>query len=83
MTLPVVRHKTVAKRRHTELVQQLLAPGESNKELQEELEILGRFLETADFKKLRAESEKRFMEGRKVKFVVYLDNDMKCEMQVT
>ena len=54
-----------------------------HKELEEKLEILRLFLETADFKQLRAESEKRFMEGRKIKFVVYLDNDVKYEMQVT
>jgi hypothetical protein len=73
----------VAKREHTAVLKQLLTHGKGNKELEEKLEILRLFLETADFKHLRAESEKRFMEERKVKFVVYVDNDVKYEMQVT
>jgi len=64
--------ETMAKREHTMVSKQLLVPGQRNKGLEEKLEILRLFLETADFKKLRAESEKRLMEGRKIKFVVYL-----------
>ena len=75
--------ETVAKREHAAISKQFLKPGQGNKELEEKLEILRLFLETADFKQLRAESEKRFLEGRKVKFVVYLDNEVKCEMQVS
>jgi hypothetical protein len=75
--------ETMANREHAAVLKQLLTPGQRNKELEEKLEILRLFLETADFKQLRAESEKRFMEGRKIKFVVYLDNDVKYEMQVT
>jgi len=75
--------ETVAKREHAAVLKQLLRPGQGNKELEEKLEILRLFLERADFKRLRAESEKRLMEGRKVKFVVYLDNDVKYEVQVT
>ena len=75
--------ETVAKREHAAVLKQFLKPGQGNKELEERLEILRHFLETADFRQLRAESEKRFIEGRKIKFVVYLDNDVKYEMQVT
>ncbi|MFC1940237.1 hypothetical protein ACFLXO_06095 [Chloroflexota bacterium] len=75
--------ETVAKREHTAVLKQLLKPGQGNKELEEKLEILRLFLETADFRQLRAKSEKRFMEGRKVIFVVYVDNGVKYEMQVT
>ncbi|MFC2072735.1 hypothetical protein ACFLUU_08590 [Chloroflexota bacterium] len=75
--------ETVANREHAAVLKQLLKPGQGNKELEEKLEILRLFLETADFRKLRTESEKRFMEGRKIKFVVYLENDVKYEMQVT
>ncbi len=83
--IPDLAHciETVANREHAAVLKQLLKPGQGNKDLEEKLEILRLFLETADFKQLRAESEKRFMEGRKVKFVVYLDNDIKYEMQVT
>jgi len=75
--------KTVARRKHAELSQRLLGSEAGNMETEDKLEILRLFLETADFRKLRSESEKRFMEGRKVKFVVYLDNDVKYKMQVT
>jgi len=83
--IPDLTHciETVAKREHAAVLKQLLRPGQGNKELEEKLEILRLFLERADFKRLRAESEKRLMEGRKVKFVVYLDNDVKYEVQVT
>ena len=83
--IPDLSHciETVARREHTAVWRQLLTPGLRNKELEEKLEILRLFLETANFKKLRAESEKRLMEGKKVKFVIYRDKDVKCEMQVT
>jgi len=75
--------ETVAKRERAAVLKQLIKPGQGNKELEEKLEILRLFLETADFKQLRAKSDKRFMEGRKVKFVVYVDNGVKYEMHVT
>ena len=55
-------------------MKQLLTPGQGNKELEEKSEILRLFLETADFKQLRAESEKRLTEGRMIRFIVYLEN---------
>ncbi len=74
----------VAKREHAAVLKQLLTPGKVNKELEEKLEILRLFLERVDFKQLRAESEKGFMEGRKVKFLVYLDNGIpEYEMHIT
>ena len=76
--------ETVAKREHAEVLKQLLVPGQANKELQEKLEVLRLFLETADFKKLRSESEKQLMEGRTVQFVVYLQDGVpKYEIHVT
>ena len=82
--IPDLSHciETVAKREHTAVWKQLLTPGQRNKALEEKSEIIRLFLETANFKKLRAKSEKRLMEGRKVKFVVYMDNGVKYEMQV-
>jgi len=83
--IPDLSHciETIAKREHTAVTKQLLASGQRNKELEEKLEILRLFLETADFKKLRAESEKRLIEGKKVKFMIYRDKGVKYEMQVT
>ena len=72
-----------AKKGHAAVLKQILAPREGSKELKEKLEILRLFLETADFKQLRSESEKQLMERRKVRFVVYLeDGTPKYEMQV-
>lgn len=82
--IPDLSHciETIAKQEHTAVAKQLLKPGEENNELEEKLEILGTFLETADFRKLRVESEKRLVDGKKVIFVVYRDKDVKWEMQV-
>jgi len=73
----------VAKKEHRETMEKLLATGERSKELQERIELMRIFLETMDFKKLRRESEKHLIEGRKVKFIVYLEEGTpKYELQV-
>ena len=84
--IPDLTHciETVAKREHTAVLKQLLTPGQGNKELEEKLEILRLFLEAANFKQLRAESERQLIEGKRVRFVVYLEEGMpKYEMHVT
>jgi len=65
--------ETVARRKYEDTLKKLLAPGETSKELEERLETLGLFLQTTDFGKLRAESEKWLLEGRVVKFVIYTE----------
>ena len=82
--IPDLAHcvETVARREHTAVSKQLLTPSKGNKELEEKLEILRLFLETANFQKLRAESEKRLIEGKAVKFMIYRDKEVKYEMQV-
>jgi len=75
--------ETVARKEHAAVSTQLLNSGQGNKGLEEKLEILRLFLEKADFKQLRAESEKRLMEGKKVKFMVYRDGGVKYEMHIT
>ena len=76
--------ETVARREHAAVLKQLLTPGKGNKELEEKLEILRLFLERVDFKPLRAESERQLIEGRRVKFMIYLDNGVpKHEMPIT
>ena len=74
--------ETVARREHTAVSRQLLASTGSNRELEEKLEVLKLFLETEDFRQLRAESERMLVEGKRVRFIVYRDKDVKCEMQV-
>ncbi len=74
--------ETVARREHAAVSRQLLASTRSNRELEEKLEVLKLFLETGDFRKLRAESERTLIEGKKVRFIVYRDEGVRCEMQV-
>ena len=64
--------QTQAKRQYNQLLGELIEKGEEA-ELVERFEILRLFLESADFSKLRSESEKYLTEGRRVKFVVYLE----------
>lgn len=53
-----------------------------NTVLQEQLETLRLFLEQADFKKLRAESEPLLIEGKKVTFTVWREgNKARWEMR--
>jgi RNA-splicing ligase RtcB len=74
--------ETQAKRQYNQLVRQLLEKG-AEEELVEKAEILRLFLESADFNKLRAESEEHLVEGRKVKFIVHRERGRaKYQMQV-
>ena len=71
--IPELTHRieTVAKNEYGETLRQLLAASEGTEELEEKVELLRIFLETMDFSKLRRESEKHLLQGRKVTFVVY------------
>jgi hypothetical protein len=74
--------ETQARRRYNQLTSQLLGNSKEN-ELAGKLELLRWFLETADLEKLRAESEKHLVEGRKVKFWLRLeDGKPNYEMKV-
>jgi len=76
--------ETVTKREYDETMRQLLAAGEGQEELRERIELLRIFLERMDFKKLRRESEKHLVEGRTVRFVVYLEDGVpKYDMMVS
>jgi hypothetical protein len=76
--------ETVAKREHAKLLKQLLRPGQRDRELEEKLEAHRLFLETADFKQLRSESESQLVKGKKVRFLVYSEgNTSGYKMQVT
>lgn len=62
--------ETQAKRLHNQTASSLLKTPDDTA-LQEQLETLRLFLEQADFKKLRAESEPLLVEGKKVTFTVW------------
>jgi hypothetical protein len=75
--------ETVARREYENVLKQLLGTGQANKELQNRLEVLKLFLQTADFKRLRTESEHYLLTGKKVKFVIYTEGGApKYVMQV-
>ncbi len=75
--------ETQAKRQYNQIAGELLRKGE-DKELVEKFEILRLFLESADFSKLRRESEKHLVEGKKVKFTVRREaGQPRYEMKVT
>ncbi len=75
--------ETVAKQRYAEIVRRLLTSGENNAELLEVGRILKNFLETADFKKLRVESERYLAEGKRVKLVLHEGSEVQeYHMQV-
>ena len=62
--------ETVAKRHYQEIVQGPMSSGEMSEEVKAKMEILRLFLEQADFRKLRAESEPHLLQGKKVAFVI-------------
>lgn len=75
--------ETVARNEYRETMAKLLAAGESDEDLQQKLELLRVFLETTDFRRLRRESEKYLTEGKRVKFVVYLqEGNVRYDQQV-
>jgi len=83
--VPDLEHcvETLARQKHAELTRMLLEKEAGDEETGEKLETVRLFLETADFRELRAESEKHLAEGKSVQFTVYLeDGAPKCQMQV-
>jgi hypothetical protein len=75
--------ETVAKKEYNEAVHQLLSEKTASDELKEKEEILRLFLETADFKKLRAESEPHLLQGEQVRFIIHLkDGVAKYDMNI-
>jgi len=76
--------ETVAKREYEETLQSLMSPEEVGDEIKAKIEILRIFLEETDFRKLRAESEAHLTQGKRVAFVIHLeDGKAKCEMRTS
>jgi wyosine [tRNA(Phe)-imidazoG37] synthetase (radical SAM superfamily) len=72
--VPTLDHciETVARKEFLKSTDEYVQSGEANKKLENKIELLRAFLETADFRKLRSESEKYLIEGNVVKFIIYL-----------
>jgi hypothetical protein len=82
---PTLDHciETTARKEYQRLVQEYLdergAP-----DFQERADLLRSFLESADFRKLRRESEAELLQGKKVTFTLYRDgNETKYRMAVS
>lgn len=76
--------ETVTKREYNDVTRTLLTTTSYDEKTREKAELLRLFLETANFRKLRAESEKHLLNGKKVKFTVSLeDKQLRYEMQVS
>ena len=73
--IPDMNHciETVTRNKYSELARELLTCGEACTERQDKLEMLRFFLDTADFRQLRADSEKHLLKGKKVIFTVYFE----------
>lgn len=69
--LPDLSHcvETRAKQEYAATMSGILS-GDQSPVLDERLELLRAFLETADFSRLRRKSEEHMIQGRKVKFVL-------------
>jgi hypothetical protein len=62
--------ETTARKEFWNSVNQYVERGQEGKKLEEKIQLLKAFLESMDFKKLRSQSEKHLVEGKKVKFVI-------------
>jgi hypothetical protein len=73
---PTLDHciETTAKQEFARYSDEYLGKGIEDKDLEERIELLRMFLETMDFKVLRSESEKHLVEGRTVRFTIYLED---------
>lgn len=83
--IPTVTHciETVAKREYWKTVDEYLGKGAKDEALEENIELLKSFLESADFGRLRGESDKHLLDGKKVTFTLSIENGkLKYEMTV-
>jgi translation initiation factor IF-3 len=76
--------ETTAREEFWNSANQYMENGREDKKLEEKIELLKAFLESMDFKKLRSQSERYLVEGKKVKFVIcWKEGKPSYEMVVT
>ena len=83
--IPTLSHciETVAKREYWKNVDEYLRDREVNRKLEERIELLRSFLESADFGTLRRRSEEHLVDGKGVKFTLSIkEGKQRCEMTV-
>ncbi len=59
-----------ARKKFWNLTNQYMEGGHKDKKLEQRIELLKNFLESMNFKKLRSQSERYLVDGRKIKFVI-------------
>jgi hypothetical protein len=83
--VPDITHcvETMARKEYQNLARSYLQEGKDDAGFQEKIELLRSFLETADFRKLRRESEAYLVKGERVKFTLYREgNETKCRLTI-
>ena len=70
--------ETVAKREYWRSVEEYLKAKTGDKDLEQRIELLKSFLETADFKALRSQSERYMTEGKRITFTVFIEDGKPC-----
>ena len=83
--VPTLSHcvESAAKEEYESSVGKYLWAHGHDQNLQEKLELVLAFLQSVDFHQLRRESEKHLVEGKDVRFVLYMEEgEPKYEMQV-
>ena len=73
--IPDLSHciETVARKEYENLVRSYLRAGKGESEFEGKLELLRSFLESADFRELRQQSEEYLLKGQKIKFILYME----------
>jgi len=64
------RGEGTARQEYKKSADEYMQRAKKDKKLEDRIELLRMFLETMDFRKLRAESEKYLVEGKAVKFIL-------------
>ena len=67
--------EALSKKEYERTLHLLLKKRPMDKELEKRLEVLRLFLESTDFGRLRSQYEKYLTEGRKVIFLIYLEEE--------
>jgi hypothetical protein len=76
--------ESTAREEYWNSVNRYMESGRNDKELEERIELLKAFLESADFGELRSQSEKHLVAGKKVKFLICpKEGELYCEMVVS
>lgn len=65
--------ETEARKEYAVTLRRLLAGEESHQQLEEKVELLRLFLESSDFRQLRAEYEPHLLAGERVRFTICLE----------